>query len=598
MSEREEQELAERVADLEAKLGEERRKLDLTLEIGRVLVSTSGRESLYERILANVTAIMESERTTLYLLDDDGATLRSVVAQGDDVSDIKLSYGEGIAGSVAQLGRTVKVDDAYHDPRFQASVDAQSGFRTRSVLCTPLTDSIGQVIGVLQVLNKQSGAFSEGDVGLLEALAGQVAISVENSRLYQEAVSNNIELMTTSERLRKQSADIGVLLRLEREVSSALSSKDIYHRLLRAAMELVGARSGSIALLSDGGKLLRFETTAGPVADAILGRRIAVGEGVIGWAVEAQEPVIVNKPGQDERHSTSFAAELGQAPESLVCVPLVTEGEVVGAIELIDRRGGFSQPHLQLVELIAGQVARAVITARRRTKREEEDRLATIGEMMAGVLHDLRTPMTVISGYTELMAISSDEATRHGYSAQIQRQFEILNGMIREILAFARGDKDLLLTPVPLNLFFEDVETQLRPTLERRNVELKTSVEYAGSIRVDRVKLLRLVTNLANNAADAMEDSGSFSIRSELRGKDVVLEFVDDGPGIPDELEGRLFEVFARGRSGGTGLGLAIVKRIVEQHEGSISVESEQGAGTCFRVRLPVDGPSSSLDAD
>jgi len=583
----------ERIHELEARLEAERRKLQLTLEIGRALASTGDRQLLYGRILSKVTEIMEADRTTLYLLDDDGETLSSIVAEGGNVPPIRLAVGEGIAGSVAQIGHTVNIEDAYNDPRFQRAVDLVSGYHTRSVLCTPLTDSIGAIIGVIQVLNKKSGAFSPADVELIEALAGQISISVENSRLYHEAVSNNLELMTTSEQLRRQSSDIGVLLRLEREVASALSPQDIYDRLLRAAMELVGARSGSIALTTDGGKMLRFETTAGPVADSILGRRIPVGEGVIGWTVRAREPVIVNKPKNDPRHAPAFAADLGQAPESLICVPLVTEGEVVGAIELIDRSGGFTNAHLQLVELIAGQVARAVVTARRRTERESEERLATIGEMMAGVLHDLRTPMTVISGYTELMAMSADKNSREDYARQVQRQFEIMNGMIREILAFARGDTALLLTAVPLNLFFDEVNTQLRRALEQQQVELHLDPQCTDTIRVDRVKLLRLVTNLANNAADAMTEGGSFTFRSVREGDRVVLEFEDDGPGIPEQLEGRLFDVFASS-GGGTGLGLAIVKRIVEQHEGTIAVESQKGQGTRFRVWLPVDGPSSS----
>jgi len=583
----------ERIHELEARLEDERRKLRLTLEIGRALASTGDRQLLYERILSKVTEIMDADRTTLYLLDDDGEMLTSMVAEGGDVPSIRLSVGEGIAGSVAQMGQTVNIEDAYNDPRFQRAIDLASGYQTRSVLCAPVKDSIGAIIGVIQVLNKKTGVFSPADVELIEALAGQISISVENARLYHEAVSNNLELMTTSEQLRKQSSDIGVLLRLEREVSSALSPKDIYDRLLRSAMELVGARSGSIALTTDGGKMLRFETTAGPVADSIRGRRIPVGEGVIGWTVRAREPVIVNTPKSDPRHDPAFAADLGQAPESLICVPLVTEGEVVGAIELIDRRGGFSKSHLQLVELIAGQVARAVVTARRRSEREAEDRLVTIGEMMAGVLHDLRTPMTVISGYTELMALSTEKKSREDYSRQVQRQFEIMNGMIREILAFARGDTELLLTAVPLNLFFDEVNTQLRRALEQQKVELQLEPGCTDTIRVDRVKLLRLVANLANNAAAAMKEGGNFTFRSTREGERVLLEFEDDGPGIPEQLEGRLFDVFATG-GGGTGLGLAIVKRIVEQHDGSIAVESQKGQGTRFRVWLPVDGPSAS----
>ncbi|MBT8494556.1 MAG: GAF domain-containing protein [Deltaproteobacteria bacterium] len=579
--------------ELAAELERERRKLELTLDIGRALATAADREHLYERIIELITEIMEADRSTLYLRDPDDGVLVARVSQGDEGGPIRLLPGEGIAGSVAQVGKIVRVEEAYNDPRFQPSVDDRTGYKTHSVLCAPLFDSVGAVIGVLQVLNKRGGPFNEHDESLIEAVAGQVAIAVENSVLYHEMAEQNIALISTGERLRKQTADIQILLQLEREVSSALSSRDIFDRLLRTAMDMVGARSGSIALLTEGGKLLRFETVAGPYASLIRGRRIAMGEGIIGWVTEKGEAVIVNTPADDPRHDRGFAADLGEAPTSLICAPLVSEGEVLGAVELMDRASGFSESHLQLTELIASQVARAVITARRRSKREAEERLATIGEMMASVLHDLRTPMTVVSGYAELMSISVDKGKRKTFAEQIQRQLEIMNGMIREILAFARGDTQLLITHFHMSNFLDEVDTQLRKMLSQRGIELVIDSDYGRDMRADRVKMLRLVTNLANNAADAMgRGGGNFTIRSTREGESLVLEFEDDGSGIPDELEGRLFEAFATGRGGGTGLGLAIVKRIVEQHGGTIAVESERGRGTRFRVKLPIAGPT------
>src|SRR5262249_35085291 len=147
-------------------------------------------------------------------------------------------------------------------------------------------------------------------------------------------------------------------------------------------------------------------------------------------------------------------------PEHIMVAPLVDGEDVIGGIEIIDQRRSSRQgaspwgdEDLKLLILIAAQAAGAIGLARRRSEQSNRDRLASIGRMLAGLLHDLKTPMTIISGYAQLMASCDDGAQRDSYVDQIQRQFDLMSGMTRDVLAFARGDTDLVVRKVYVNRF-------------------------------------------------------------------------------------------------------------------------------------------------
>jgi signal transduction histidine kinase len=287
---------------------------------------------------------------------------------------------------------------------------------------------------------------------------------------------------------------------------------------------------------------------------------------------------------------------VGLSPKHLMCAPLVAADEVLGAIELIDKAPigdqdesiGFDEGDLKLLTLIAGQASKAIQLARSQRERENQDRLASIGRMLAGVLHDLKTPMTIISGYAQLMAQIEDGEQREAYVEQILRQFDLMSGMTREVLQFARGESNVLVRKVYMHRFLDELVTQLNHALAGRRIELRVDAKYTGVAFFDEQKILRVAHNLARNAAEAMTDGGVFTVTTDAIGDDLSLEFGDDGPGIPLEMEGRLFEMFASGKEGGTGLGLAIVKKIVDEHGGDITYESRLGAGTTFKVVLPA----------
>jgi signal transduction histidine kinase len=144
---------------------------------------------------------------------------------------------------------------------------------------------------------------------------------------------------------------------------------------------------------------------------------------------------------------------------------------------------------------------------------------------------------------------------------------------------------------VYVNRYTDELTTQLTAATAGRSIEFTLDAKYDGIAYFDEQKLLRVFHNLARNAVEAMPEGGKLKITVERVGDELVWTVCDTGPGIPAELRGRLFELFATAKKGGTGLGLAIVKRIVDDHHGHINVESDS-SGTTFTIRLPLQRPS------
>jgi signal transduction histidine kinase/putative methionine-R-sulfoxide reductase with GAF domain len=587
------------VRALEATLAREQKKVALVQEVSRALSQTENLDALLALIMAKVTELMEAERSTLYLLTEDGRQVWSKVSQGSERIEIRLDVGEGIAGWVAKTREIVNIPDAYADQRFQPAVDHKTGYRTRSILSVPMLGTPG-LVGVLQVLNKQDGPFTHADEELLMALASQAAVAIEHARLYHALREQNEELSRARRDLERRTRELNALYEVEKELSAALDLDDLLSRILAQAITVLGGGAGSIALLDADGSL-RFRTVHGPAAPRLIERTLPHGTGLLGWSIKHRTPLVIEDPGSDPRHAAEIAAEVGVAPKHLMVAPLIDGEDAIGGIEILDQRrasregdGPWNAYDLKLLVLIAAQAASAISLAQRRSEQSNRDRLASIGRMLAGLLHDLKTPMTIISGYAQLMAAMDDPAQRDRYVEQIQRQFDLMAGMAREVLAFARGDTDLVIRKVYVHRFAEELSTQLGAAVQGRGIDFEVETRYDGIAYFDEQKLMRVFHNLASNAIEAMPDGGHLRVtidKDGTGGDQLVWAVRDTGPGIPDQVRGRLFELFATGRKGGTGLGLAIVKKIIDDHHGTIRPETGP-SGTTFVIRMPLSRPS------
>ncbi len=177
----------------ESNLNELRRQLNKVhklIEATKIVNSTFDTDRLLELILAAATSTVQADRGTLYLVDEEKGELWSKIAQSSATVEIRLPMGKGIAGYVAVTGETINILDAYADPRFNPEIDRRTGYRTKTILCMPMKNKDGAIIGVFQLLNKHGGPFTLEDEEFLDGLSIHAAIAVENAVLAKQMVQN------------------------------------------------------------------------------------------------------------------------------------------------------------------------------------------------------------------------------------------------------------------------------------------------------------------------------------------------------------------------------------------------------------------------
>jgi signal transduction histidine kinase len=571
-------ELESELSDLRNELERSERRVEAMKQIGRVLGSNLDLDPLLSEIVSRTTDLLEADRSTLFLVDDEKDELWSKVLEGKGLREIRLPKGSGIAGWVAEHGKPLHIRNAYKDKRFNPEFDRQSGYRTRAMLVWPVRrPQKAEVIAVIQVLNKRSGPFNPTDERLLEAIASEIGVALEVATLYREAVER-------SEALERARRELLLLFETERAISQSDSLREMLESILETALTTMDAKAGAIHVLDERGIKVEVLAARGTHAASLRQGTIQVGEGVVGNVIKTGEPVVLNEMKGMKRGRI--------VAKENIAVPIHTRYDgTIGVLELINKKGrrGFDDDDVKALTVVAAQAGRAIRAERRRKEREQSERLTTIGRMLSGVVHDIRTPMTLISGYTQIMALCEHEPDRSKYAHQVHKQIEILTSMTRDLLAFARGERNILIRKVYVQRFMQEMKEYLEREFEGSGVKLEADVRYRGAARFDENKMRRVFHNIARNAREAMPGGGRFTIRASKAGDQLVFDFADTGSGVPPELEGRLFEPFATsGKVGGTGLGLAMVRQIAEEHRGSIDYKSSR-RGTTFSLSMPLE---------
>lgn len=584
---------------LEEALRLSRRRLSAMREVARALAGSLDLDTLLGTIVAKSSELTDADRVTLFLVDREHEELWSRVAQGlgsdGDAEDthgvIRVPLGRGIAGFVAQTGVALNLPDAYADPRFHRDVDVKTGYRTRSLLCTPILGADGRAMGVIQALNKRGGAFTVEDERLLEAISHQVSVALTNSLLFEELKQKAASLEAARGELTRRISELDALSEIERAMSETESPEQLLDVVVRLVSPLLGADAASLGVLDAVSGAVQFRAATGADKDEILRHVLPADHGLIGVAIATMRPVRVERATADPRHAKELAQALTFVPGPLLAAPLVADGRPLGAIEVLRTHGRppFGEGDERILNLLAARVAQALASARRRERGKRDEQLSTIGSMLSGIVHDFKTPMTVISGYVQLMADAESADERRECAEIVLKQTDMMTAMTRELLQFARGETEILIRKVYLQTFVRDLREMLAQVFRGTDISVEVNVGYRGAARFDEVKLKRALANLAKNAREAMGERGRFTVTLQQVGDQVEFAVTDTGPGLPPEIESRLFQSFAtHGKEDGTGLGLALVKKIVDDHQGEVRVESRAGEGVTFRLRLPL----------
>jgi adenylate cyclase len=325
------------------------RRLSVLVEVSDIVTQALSLDHQLPRLIALIAEALDAERGTLFLHDAERGELFSRVAQGEGVTEIRIPQDLGIAGAVFGSGRAEIVDDVYRDPRFNQNVDRRTGYRTRSLLCAPLRNAAGAVIGVTQALNKRSGAFSDSDLALVEAINRHAAAALEQARL-----------MEWIERARREEAE---LLSITEAIASELHLDNLLGRIVRGASALLDAERATLFLYDPGTEELYSRVAEGVAENEI---RVPADAGIVGAAFASGRIVEVPHAYADKRFNRAIDRATGFHTRNLVAAPVIDRGgERLGVLQVLNKRAGaFTPDDLRRLRAFSADIAIALHNAR------------------------------------------------------------------------------------------------------------------------------------------------------------------------------------------------------------------------------------------
>lgn len=295
---------------------------------------------------------------------------------------------------------------------------------------------------------------------------------------------------------------------------------------------------------------------------------------------------------------TSLAAVPNAGPLASVLLEVTASGQPISRHEvtlslsegIVKQIGLSASVHSEKEALNGIIVLFTDMTERVRLERSAElnRQLAALGELTAGVVHELRNPVSIISGMAELLIRKLDPEDERMNAAQtILRETADLERLISQFLGFARPFELQRGKCTADAIVDRTVQLCLRRA-ELKGVALEGTSPADVRVHADLYRIAQALSNIANNAIEAVPRGGRVSIRALPEETELVFEIEDDGPGISLQPGEDVFRPFFTKKEGGTGLGLTIAHRIIAAHEGTVSFENGAGGGTCFHVRIPL----------
>ena len=379
------------------------------------------------------------------------------------------------------------------------------------------------------------------------------------------------------------------LIDIARDLASTLDLDTLLYRIVRVAADLSHAEEASILLYDEVKNELRFQAATNLDNPAIRGLRVPVDQSVAGWIVTHCEPIIIADVKNDERHFGHINQTTALTTQSILGVPLIHKGEVVGVLEAINKRvGEFDAEDQDLLLTLGTQAAVAIQNAR----------LFAQSDLISEFVHELRTPLASLNTAAHLFHNPKIEPDQKDEIVDaIQTEITRLSSLATSFLDIARlesGRTQFQLQQINLVPLLDECASLMQTQAQEFGLDLQLILSPdLQSIQGDPDKIKQAILNLVSNAIKYNRPNGKIILAAENYQQNVIITVKDSGIGIPQEHMERLFTKFYRvpgseQHAQGTGLGLSIVKRIIEGHGGDISVESAAGEGTTFRICLPI----------
>lgn len=552
-----------------------------------------------------ITAVYDLLRVELrldccfnYLVVDDATRLRlnfvAGVSPEQEESLEWLEFGQAVCGNVAMQRAEIVREDVQSASDPMVALIRSLGIT--AYICEPLL--VGdRLVGTFSVGTRSRTRFLREEVERLRSIAGPLAFALDRRRLIR------------SLRQLRQRAD-----RLQ-ELTSALSVSatpfDVAKSVIEHTTAMFGAAGTVIARLAGDGRSLE-----------ILDARAMPGEYRDEWArfpvdadaplaevVRTGEPITIESPDEWTARYPALAGMLeASGQHSLIVVPLVIESRTIGSMGVaFARPRRFTPEDRNLTAIVAQQCAQALERARlleaeqlARQAAESADREKA--ELLASVSHDLRTPLNAIGGYVQLlqMGIRGDlsDSQQHDLARIAGNQRHLLH-LVDDLLRFSAltsASRPREIRRIVAVEALRNAVDAVMPQATMKGISVTVSAEDHAAVQGDPDRIQQILINILANAVKFTPSGGCVTLSAEIPGPDVVnLRVKDSGPGIPPEMQSRVFEPFRQlderptGRDG-VGLGLAISRTLARASGGDVLVESTFGEGATFIVRLPRAG--------
>ncbi|MGH9967181.1 MAG: ATP-binding protein [Pyrinomonadaceae bacterium] len=519
------------------------------LDFGRTLSATTALDPLLDSLVSRLQEVMNVGRVAFFIEDKDAPSGYRLARAAGLSSELVVpqDFREMIRVRSAENG-VVRTDDLDLIPE-------TTGFVRRSLHYYVPCVVRGRMVAVIGLGRSSDGALlSSEDVEILRTVSGYVAVAIENSLLYQEQQVRASELKLLKEFNESiiESINVGLLaVDLDGRVTRLNSALE--HILDLKRDEAIGRHVED--LFSED-----FADTLWQVL------------GVDGWRLREIRNI----------YKIHTATRAGQTLVlNIALAPLQDIQEQTGVLVVVED-----------------------VTTRMRLEEQlqQREKLSSIGLLAAGVAHEVNTPLTGVSSYTQmLIGMLPETDPKHALLQKVRRQAERATNIVNNLLNFSRTGSATEFGEVDIHRVLDDTLQLLEPQLRRNQIEI-VRVYDGDSARVfgNSGKLQQIFTNLLLNARDSIPDGGRITISTtSTAGDSLVVEVADTGIGIAPENVAKIYDPFytTKGVGRGTGLGLAVSYGIVQEHSGHISVESTPGLGTTFRITLPTTHARARLQA-
>ena len=322
---------------------------ELLLEVSRRMASFDQLDDVLRELVEMTTAAIGTERGTLFMNDPASGELYSRFAQGNIKREIRILNHSGIAGAVFTKGEPLLIDNPYKDPRFNRTVDEQTGFLTRNILCVPIRTVRGEIIGVAQTLNKHRGKFTKKDLDRFEAMIRQGALALQSAQ--------HIERMKALQAQELEFIDVVA------EVTGDIKLSSLLSKVMTAATKFLNADRSTLFLNDEKTNQLWSEVGQGLESMQI---RLPNHLGIAGAVFQSGKSINIPHAYADMRFNPAFDKKTGYFTRSILCVPIVNKGgKTIGVTQVLNKHGGpFSESDEGWLRAFTAQIAIALENAK------------------------------------------------------------------------------------------------------------------------------------------------------------------------------------------------------------------------------------------